>query len=102
MPPEDPHPAPSLSNRFGLERVLLVGIAANAISMALLVASDTVKSDPAAFRILLLATAFLGAGFGLTLSAPSTFAGASGRATGRPRSPRSTSCWGSAPRCPRC
>jgi MFS transporter, FHS family, glucose/mannose:H+ symporter len=67
---------PTLVRRFSLKRVLLVGVAADAAAMGLLVASDPVRSDPAAFPLLLLATAMLGLGFGLTLSSISTYAGA--------------------------
>jgi MFS family permease len=67
---------PTLVRRFSLKQVLLVGVAADAVAMALLVISDPLRSDPVAFPLLLLATAMLGLGFGLTLSAISTYAGA--------------------------
>jgi MFS transporter, FHS family, glucose/mannose:H+ symporter len=67
---------PTLVRRFSLKKVLLVGVAADTASMALLVLSDPLRADPVAFPLLLLATAMLGLGFGLTLSAISTYAGA--------------------------
>jgi MFS family permease len=66
---------PELSRRFGLKRLFLVGIAANVISMGVLVASVSVEGDTVAFPMLLVATGFLGVGFGMTLSCLSTFAG---------------------------
>ena len=66
---------PELSRRFGLKRLLLAGIAADLASMAILVASVTVEGKAAAYPMLLVATAFLGLGFGVTLSCLSTFAG---------------------------
>jgi MFS family permease len=50
-------------------------IAADVVSMTLLVASVAVEGEAVAFPMLLLATAFLGLGFGVTLSCLSTFAG---------------------------
>jgi MFS family permease len=67
---------PTLSRRFSLRQVLLVGVAADTLAMALLVVSNLVRADSGAFPLLLLATAMLGLGFGLTLSAISTYAGA--------------------------
>jgi fucose permease len=67
---------PALARRFELKRVLLVGVAADAVAMTLLVASDPLRSDPIAYPMLLVATASLGLGFGLTLSSISTYAGA--------------------------
>jgi MFS family permease len=66
---------PDLSRRFGLKRLFLVGIAADVISMVVLVASVSVQGEAAAFPMLLVATGFLGLGFGVTLSCLSTFAG---------------------------
>ena len=66
---------PELSRRFGLKRLLLAGIAADVASMSILVASVTVEGRAAAYPMLLVATAFLGLGFGVTLSCLSTFAG---------------------------
>jgi MFS family permease len=66
---------PGLSSRFGLKRLFVVGITADVISMVLLVASVSVEGEVFAFPMLLVATAFLGLGFGVTLSCLSTFAG---------------------------
>ena len=56
-----------LAHRFSSEQVLLVGLAANVTAMVLLVITSGIRSDPAAYPLLLIATAFLGAGFGLTV-----------------------------------
>jgi MFS family permease len=66
---------PELSRRFGLRRLFLAGISANVVAMALLFVSVSVEGETAAFPMLLLATAFLGLGFGVTLSCLSTFVG---------------------------
>src|SRR6478735_6166262 len=67
----------SLGGRFGTKRVYLVGLVAALVSMTLLIASDFVKDDQsAAYAVLLCATAFLGAGFGLSVPALNTFAAA--------------------------
>jgi MFS family permease len=66
---------PELSRRFGLKRLFLAGIAADVISMAVLAASVSVQGETIAFPLLLVATGFLGLGFGVTLSCLSTFAG---------------------------
>ena len=59
-----------LAARWGQKRVLLVGLAANLASMALLVGSRfAMGSHAAAFALLLGATAFMGIGFGLTVPA---------------------------------
>ncbi|HUC57440.1 MAG TPA: MFS transporter [Streptosporangiaceae bacterium] len=63
-----------LARRFRLKAVYLAGLAANLTSMALLIASHSAESDRAvAYPLLLLATAFLGLGFGLTVPAVNTF-----------------------------
>ena len=67
---------PTLSNRFQLKRVLLAGLIADTVAMALLAGSDPVKTDAVAFPMLLVATGALGLGFGLTLGSISTYAGA--------------------------
>ena len=56
----------SLSRRFGLGRVLQLGLGANLASMALLTTTPLLMGSPAAFVVLLLATATLGLGFGAT------------------------------------
>lgn len=67
---------PTLGTRFALKSVLLTGLAANAVAMGLVVGSDAVQSDAAAYPMLLVATGSLGLGFGLTLGSISTYAGA--------------------------
>jgi predicted MFS family arabinose efflux permease len=57
----------SIGRRFGTKRVYLAGLACGLVSMLLLLFSASIESDAAAFPILLVATAFLGAGFGLTV-----------------------------------
>jgi fucose permease len=66
-----------LSGRFGVKVVYLAGLAAGLASMALLIASSFLTGEQeAAYALLLLATASLGAGFGLTVPALNTFAAA--------------------------
>ena len=56
------------ARRISAKRVDLLGLACSTLSMVLLLASTLVKSDQAAaYPMLLVATAFLGAGFGLTV-----------------------------------
>jgi MFS transporter, FHS family, glucose/mannose:H+ symporter len=67
--------APKLAERFSLRRVLLVGLAANFVSMTLLALSRLLLGLPdIAFAVLLLATAMLGLGFGATVMALNTYA----------------------------
>ncbi len=66
----------SLSRRFGAKRVYIVGLIAGLVSMALLLVSSFLTSDQVAYPLLLLATAFLGTGFGLTVPTLNTFAAA--------------------------
>ena len=66
----------SLAGRIGLKRVLVVGLAADTLAMTLLVISNSVRTDAIAFPLLLVVTASLGLGFGLTLGSISTYAGA--------------------------
>src|SRR5215469_5117909 len=57
----------SLAARFGTKRVCLAGLFADLASMALLIVSAFfTSSQPVAYGLLLVATACLGAGFGLT------------------------------------
>jgi MFS family permease len=57
-----------LAQRITTKRVYLVGLAASLAAMALLLVSALVKSDQGiAYPLLLIATAFVGAGFGLTV-----------------------------------
>ncbi len=59
---------PTLAKRFGSKRVLLVGLAANGISMAILALSVAVMHElTLAYLMLLFATGFLGLGFGLVV-----------------------------------
>ena len=62
----------SLGARFGTTRVYVAGLCAGFVSMILLLASAAVAGDPGAYPLLLLATACLGAGFGLTVPALNT------------------------------
>jgi MFS family permease len=64
-----------LAHRWGCKRVLVVGLAADLASMALLVASRFVlPAHEVAVALLLGATAFMGVGFGLTVPALNTLA----------------------------
>jgi MFS family permease len=77
--------APQLARRWGLRRVLLLGIAGDTVSMALLALSRLLLAAPdSAFVVLLVATGALGLGFGATVMALNTYAEASfpGRADG--------------------
>jgi MFS family permease len=57
-----------LARRISTKRVYLLGLACSTISMGLLIASTGVKTNQSvAYPLLLVATAFLGAGFGLTV-----------------------------------
>jgi fucose permease len=63
-----------LARRISTKRVYLLGLACSTISMVLLLASTLVKSNQAAaYPMLLVATAFLGAGFGLTVPVLNTY-----------------------------
>jgi MFS family permease len=66
----------SLGGRFGTKRVYLAGLCAGLLSMALLLISALFAGDTSAYVLLLLATATLGAGFGLTVPALNTLAAA--------------------------
>ena len=66
-----------LARRYGLKRVLVVGLLADLVSMGLLVTSQFFTSTPdLAYGLLLVATAALGAGFGLAVPALNTFTAA--------------------------
>ena len=67
---------PKLARRFRLKSVLLGGIISDTVSMSLLAGSVPLKGDAIAYPMLLVATATLGLGFGLTLGSISTYAGA--------------------------
>jgi len=64
----------ALARRITARRVYLLGLACSTISMVLLLASTLVKANQAAaYPVLLAATAFLGAGFGLTVPVLNTY-----------------------------
>jgi fucose permease len=66
-----------LIRRLGIKRIYLLGLTANLVSMALLFLSQFFMSDGRlAYGMLLLATASLGIGFGLTVPALNTFTAA--------------------------
>ncbi|MGH3406088.1 MAG: MFS transporter, partial [Streptosporangiaceae bacterium] len=66
-----------LAARIGLKRVYLLGLTLSLVSMGLLLVSAPVKTHEAvAYPLLLVATAFLGAGFGLTVPTLNTYASA--------------------------
>jgi fucose permease len=63
-----------LARRFGSKRVYLAGLTASLVSMGLLVTSTAFTDEQSlAYGLLLVATAFLGAGFGLTVPTLNTF-----------------------------
>jgi MFS family permease len=63
-----------LARRITAKRVYLLGLGCSTVAMALLIASTFVKGDQSvAYPILLVATAFLGAGFGLTVPVLNTY-----------------------------
>lgn len=69
--------AGQLGGRFGLGRVYQFGIVADFLAMALLVLSQFSEGSLSiAYPMLLVATAFLGIGFGLTVSTLNSFAAA--------------------------
>ena len=66
-----------LIRRLGIKRIYLLGLTADLVSMALLFLSQFFMSDGRfAYSMLLLATASLGVGFGLTVPALNTFTAA--------------------------
>ena len=63
-----------LARRITIKRVYLVGLACSTVAMMLLLASTLVKGNQAAaYPLLLVATAFLGAGFGMTVPVLNTY-----------------------------
>ena len=67
----------NLSRRLGGKPVYLAGLCANLAAMILLIASRFAEgSQPVAYPLLLLATACLGVGFGLTVPSINTFTAA--------------------------
>lgn len=67
---------PNLAGRFSLKRVLVTGMVADTLAMGLLAGSEPLQGKGVAYPMLLVATAALGLGFGLTLGSISTYAGA--------------------------
>jgi MFS family permease len=66
-----------LGKRLGTRRIYLLGLFSNLLAMSLLVASRFVMTEHSgAYGILLGATTFMGIGFGFTVPALNTFAGA--------------------------
>ena len=66
-----------LAGRFGAKRVYLAGLLASLVSMVLLLTSAGLTDEQGvAYALLLVATAFLGAGFGLAVPTLNTFTGA--------------------------
>lgn len=67
--------APTLARRMGMKRVLQFGLLANLFSMLLFMGSNfTIGSENLPYIVLLFGTAFLGAGFGFTITALNPFA----------------------------
>ena len=66
-----------LMRRLGIKRIYLLGLLANLMAMVLLVLSQFVRhTHLLAYEVLLVATACMGVGFGLTVPALNTFAAA--------------------------
>jgi fucose permease len=66
-----------LARHYGSKRVYLAGLTASLVAMALLVTSTAFTDDHAlAYGLLLVATAFLGTGFGLTVPTLNIFTAA--------------------------
>jgi MFS family permease len=65
-----------LTRKIGGKRVLLVGLAADFVSMALLFLSQFAMGTPSAYYALLAATALLGVGFGFVVPSLNTFTAA--------------------------
>jgi fucose permease len=66
----------TLARRLTAKRVLLLGLTANITAMVVLVVTSGLESDPISYPLLLIATGFLGAGFGLTVPVLNTYAAA--------------------------
>ena len=58
----------TLARRLTAKRVLLIGLTANITAMVVLVVTSSLENDPISYPLLLVATGFLGAGFGLTVN----------------------------------
>lgn len=63
-----------LAHERGIKRVFMFGLFANLLAMVLLAASRLLMGHPIAYEVLLLATASLGVGFGLTVPSLNTLA----------------------------
>lgn len=67
--------APGLAKRYGMKTVLAIGLAANVLSMLLLVGSHfAIGTGNLPFWLLMAGTAALGAGFGFTITAVNPYA----------------------------
>ena len=64
----------TIARRLGSKRVLLLGLAANIVAMLVLVVTSVMETSPGAYPLLLVATAFLGTGFGLTVPVLNSYA----------------------------
>jgi MFS family permease len=68
---------PRLARTLGAKTVFLCGMTANLVSMALLIASQFIASEPSlAYPVLMVATSFMGLAFGLTVPVINTCAAA--------------------------
>jgi fucose permease len=67
----------ALARRITTKRVYLLGLGASLVAMCLLLLSATLRTDrAAAYPVLLIATGFVGTGFGFTVPALNTYAAA--------------------------
>jgi fucose permease len=64
----------TIAHRFGMKRVLQMGLLFTALAMGLLVASHSTIGTGLVFPVLLAATAAIGAGFGFTISSLNAYA----------------------------
>ena len=79
----------ALSRRLGTKKLYVFGLLANLVAMSLLVVSQFFTGqESTAYALLLLATASLGVGFGLTVPALNTFTAAFNPEQSRRFSPR--------------
>lgn len=63
----------SLARRTSIKRVYLIGLLASLLAMVVLIATAPLAGQAAAYPMLLVATACVGVGFGLTVPALNTF-----------------------------
>lgn len=66
--------APKIADKIGMKKVLLFGLLSILASMLLLVASNEYMDGNFDYWLIMLATGFLGAGFGFTITALNPFA----------------------------